>query len=254
MKLPIVLPLVLAWGAAHADPVLAGYQRGPAVDKIPALAKPPARTAGDPTITPTAADDTEHTWTLTFDSKVTALQPVTRTSSTADGGHAWLVTVAAVQLAASADDHPATPTRPTDEASRSFILSLPADVAVDLHVGQPLRGTVQWMGDGMWSSSMNAWIEDDQGVVFAFDPKGAKAPGYAPGAKTKLLPAESYEVIYGIAVTLDGKKQQVAGWQPTTVAGKPYLLYGCANRLKPGSPVNDYPARTTFAMVRRPAP
>jgi hypothetical protein len=203
----------------------------------PVDAPGPARAASPPRFYLAGGTTNAVAQTFTFDSKVEAIQ------LTDDrGDRLWHVTVAG-PMAIVDEGKPRKRQVASDVASRSFAIELPTGLAIDLRVGQHLRGTVTSV-PGIFAASTHTQIEDDRGVVFALDWGGHAS---RIGKVVQGLDGMDFEVIHALEVQLDDKTwTSFAGW--STRSG--YAVYGLAGELKPDAIVYDYFPWQTFGMVR----
>jgi len=214
---------------------------GDGADRIPFTSTSAARTASAPRVWSLAADerDPDQPNRILFDGRIVALTRVIGRHTADD--QMWLVELGdAAHVAGSKDDR----------AVRSFAIECPASVGIDLRVGQRVHGEVAWT-DHPWHRDDTARIEDDDGIVVAFDPA---EPAFRTGKKTTGFAIQGYEEAHQVEANFGGTVwTPLAGWSLQRLRAGDYQVYGFAVELAPGRDVTDYTGSTTFAMFRVPA-
>lgn len=176
---------------------------------------------------------------IRFDSTVQTVQR----SAPEPGTIAWRITLAGpVTILERAREE--TRREATSEPSRSFALDLPDGVALDVRVGQHLRGSIH-VESGLMQYRVYGEAADDRSKVFEV---GSGPLELKVGKVITDIQGASFERIHAVEVPLEGKTLTLAGW----ARWNSYAVFGLAGDIAEGQMVYDYFPWRAFAMIRQP--
>jgi hypothetical protein len=198
--------------------------------------------------------------THTIDNTIESIVPLVPSDD--DGGYrSFVVTLAGSIVETDAPDRTPVTRTLTAAADRELLVSVPAGVAPDFHVGQHLRGRVVFEDDGIARDS-SVDLSDDAGVVLQIDPHSIRtvlepdaSPGYSDGPKRPPHKDDRpYEVRHAVLAKLPGGTAPIVldGWTRRTTPAGTFDACGQSMSLKPGAQVYDYFGGVVFDLVRVP--